>query len=153
MTFRWYGEGNDSITPQQIKQIPGVTGLVWALHDKQAGEVWTVEEIEEARRQIEGDGSTALFYEKSKIQDDYKEMARYILENLHGMTFPGWEPERMAQLDELFEKYRPVTKEKLWENLKYFLEAVMPVCHETGIKLAIHQDEFSASFWPWCVSG
>ena len=23
MTFRWYGEGNDSITPQQIKQIPG----------------------------------------------------------------------------------------------------------------------------------
>ena len=32
MTFRWYGEGNDSITPQQIKQIPGVTGLVWALH-------------------------------------------------------------------------------------------------------------------------
>ena len=35
MTFRWYGEGNDSITPQQIKQIPGVTGLVWALHSKQ----------------------------------------------------------------------------------------------------------------------
>ena len=29
--------GPCSITPQQIKQIPGVTGLVWALHDKQAG--------------------------------------------------------------------------------------------------------------------
>lgn len=50
MTFRWYGEGNDSITPEMIKQIPGVTGLVWALHDKQAGEVWEVEEIEQARR-------------------------------------------------------------------------------------------------------
>ena len=50
MTFRWYGEGNDSITPQMIKQIPGVTGLVWALHHKQAGEVWEVEEIEEARK-------------------------------------------------------------------------------------------------------
>ena len=159
MTFRWYGEGNDSITPDMVKQIPGVTGLVWALHGKQAGEVWEVEEIEEARRQIEGagfhmevvesvnvhddikiglptrdkyienykttlknlakfgvkvvtynfmpifdwtrtdlfhpleDGSTALFYEKGKIQDDYKEMADYILNNLHGMTFPGWEPE------------------------------------------------------------
>ena len=56
MTFRWYGAGNDSITPEQIKQIPGVTGLVWALHDKQAGEIWTVEEIEEARKQIEGAG-------------------------------------------------------------------------------------------------
>ena len=28
MTFRWYGEGNDSITPEMIRQIPGVTGLV-----------------------------------------------------------------------------------------------------------------------------
>ena len=27
MTFRWYGEGNDSITPEMIRQIPGVTGL------------------------------------------------------------------------------------------------------------------------------
>ena len=42
------------------------------------------------------DGSTALYYEKNKIQDDYKEMAAYILENLHGKTFPdgnrsGWQ--------------------------------------------------------------
>ena len=56
MTFRWYGEGNDSITQEQIRQIPGVTGLVWALHDKAAGEVWQVEEIEKMRRQIEGHG-------------------------------------------------------------------------------------------------
>lgn len=214
MTFRWYGEGNDSITQEQIKQIPGVTGLVWALHDKQPGEVWEIDEIEEARRQIEGhgfnmdvvesvnvhddikvglpsrdqyienykqtlrnlakfgvkvvtynfmpifdwtrtdlfhpmgDGSTALYYEKAKIQQDYKEMAKYILDNLNGLTFPGWEPERMAKLDELFEMYRPVTKEKLWENLQYFLEALMPVCHETGIKMAIHPDDP-----PWDIFG
>ncbi len=214
MTFRWYGEGNDSITQEQIRQIPGVTGLVWALHDKAAGEVWEVEEIEKMRRQIEDygfhmdvvesvnvhddikiglpsrekyienyrqtlrnlaqfgvkvvtynfmpifdwtrtdlfhpmdDGSTALYYEKAKIQQDYKEMADYILKNLHGMTFPGWEPERMAKLDALFETYRLVTKEKLWENLKYFLEAIMPTCHETGIKMAIHQDDP-----PWDIFG
>ncbi len=214
MTFRWYGEGNDSITQEQIRQIPGVTGLVWALHDKAAGEVWEVEEIEKMRRQIEDygfhmdvvesvnvhddikiglpsrekyienyrqtlrnlaqfgvkvvtynfmpifdwtrtdlfhpmdDGSTALYYEKAKIQQDYKEMADYILKNLQGMTFPGWEPERMAKLDALFEAYRLVTKEKLWENLKYFLEAIMPTCHETGIKMAIHQDDP-----PWDIFG
>ena len=72
MTFRWYGEGNDSITPQQIKQIPGVTGLVWALHDKQAGEVWTVEEIEEARRQIEGAGFHMEVVESVNVHDDIK---------------------------------------------------------------------------------
>ena len=47
MTFRWYGDGNDDITPEMIRQIPGVSGLVWALHDKQPGEIWTVEEIEQ----------------------------------------------------------------------------------------------------------
>ena len=70
MTFRWYGEGNDSITPEMIKQIPGVTGLVWALHDKQAGEVWTVEEIEEARRQIEGAGFNMDVVESVNVHDD-----------------------------------------------------------------------------------
>lgn len=214
MTFRWYGEDNDSVTLEQIKQIPGVTGIVWALHKKQAGEVWTKEEIAKEKAIIEKagfnidvvesvnvhddiktgrdtrdkyienyiitlknlaeagvkvvtynfmpifdwtrtdlfhpmeDGSTALYYEKDKIQQDYKEMANYILNNLHGLTFPGWEPERMAKLDELFEMYRPVTKEDLWNNLKYFLEKIMPTCEECDIKMAIHMDDP-----PWDIFG
>ena len=207
MTFRWYGEGNDSVTLNQIKQIPGVEGIVWALHNKQAGEVWEKEEIAEVQKQLQaygfnmdvvesvnvhddikiglptrdkyienykqtlrnlkefgvkvvcynfmpvfdwtrtdlfhpvGDGSTALFYEKDKIIDDPNEMAKYILEKCDGFTMPGWEPERMAKLNELFEAYKPVTKEVLWENLKYFLEAIMPTCEECDIKMAIHQDD------------
>ena len=39
-TFRWYGEGNDTVTLEQIRQIPSMTGVVWALHDLAAGEVW-----------------------------------------------------------------------------------------------------------------
>ena len=84
------------------------------------------------------------------IQDDPKEMADYVMgltEKYH-MTFPGWEPERMAKLDELFEKYKPVTKEKLWENFKYFLEKLMPVCHECDIKMAVHMDDP-----PWDIFG
>ena len=95
-----------------------------------------------------GDGSTALYYEADKIHDDPKEMADYIMNNLNGLTFPGWEPERMARLDELFEAYKPVTKEVLWENLKYFLESLMPVCHECDIKMAIHMDDP-----PWDIFG
>ena len=41
MTLRWYGEGNDSVTLDQIRQIPGVTGVITALHDLPAGEAWT----------------------------------------------------------------------------------------------------------------
>ncbi len=214
MCFRWYGEGNDDIRLSDIRQIPGVSGIVWALHEKLPGDVWEVEEIARVKKQLEpygfhmdvvesvnvhdeikiglptrdryidnyiqtirnlsrfgvkvicynfmpifdwtrtdlfhpvGDGSTALYYEAAKIHNDPKEMAEYILENLHGLTFPGWEPERMAKLDQLFEAYRPVTKERLWENLRYFLERLMPVCHECGIKMAIHMDDP-----PWDIFG
>ena len=34
MGWRWYGEGNDPVSLGDIKQIPGVTSIVWALHHK-----------------------------------------------------------------------------------------------------------------------
>ena len=40
MGWRWYGEGNDPITLSDIKQIPGVEEIVWALHSKMPGEIW-----------------------------------------------------------------------------------------------------------------
>ena len=45
MSFRWYGEGNDTVSLDHIRQIPGVETIVWSLHHKQAGEVWTEQEI------------------------------------------------------------------------------------------------------------
>ena len=39
MTFRWYGDGNDDITPEMIRQIPGVSGLVWAA-EQTVGTIW-----------------------------------------------------------------------------------------------------------------
>ena len=53
MTFRWYGEGNDSVTLDQIRQIPGVEGIVWALHDKMPGEVWEIDEIAQVKKQLD----------------------------------------------------------------------------------------------------
>ena len=214
MSFRWYGEGNDSISLSDIKQIPGVTEIVWALHHKQPGEVWEKHEIRKVKEQLDKygfgmsvvesvnvhddiktagpdrdlyienykqtlrnlsefgvkvvcynfmpvfdwtrtdlfhplpDGSTALYYEKNKIRQDPEEMAAYILKECEGFTMPGWEPERLANLKELFELYKNVDKETLWANLKYFLEAIMPVCHECDIKMAIHPDDP-----PWDIFG
>lgn len=34
-----------------------------------------------------------------------------------------------------------ISEEKLWENLFYFLDAVMPVAEECGIKMALHPDD------------
>lgn len=216
MGWRWYGEGNDPVSLADIRQIPGVTSIVWGLHHKLPGEIWEEDEIRAVVDEIHsygfdaecvesvnvhddiktgaptrdalienycqcirnlgkfgvkvicynfmpvfdwtrtelfhpvGDGSTAMFYQKDLIKDDYRSMADYFLDfqEKYHMTFPGWEPERMAKLDELFKKYAPVTKEKLWENLKYFLEGVMPACHEADIKMAIHMDDP-----PWDIFG
>ncbi len=46
MGFRWYGESNDTVSLDEIRQIPGVETIVWALHHKQAGEVWEQDEID-----------------------------------------------------------------------------------------------------------
>jgi mannonate dehydratase len=61
---------------------------------------------------------------------------------------PGWEPERMAKLDELFKSYDGISEEILYENLKHFLERIIPVCEEVDVKMAIHPDDP-----PWPIFG
>ncbi|GAF18265.1 LOW QUALITY PROTEIN: mannonate dehydratase [Bacillus sp. JCM 19046] len=72
MTFRWYGEGNDSVTLEQIKQIPGVEGLVWALHHRLAGEVWTEEEVMEVKAQADKHGFHLDVVESINVHEDIK---------------------------------------------------------------------------------
>jgi len=38
-------------------------------------------------------------------------------------------------------KYKVVTEDQLWENLRYFLDAVVPVAEEANVKLAMHPDD------------
>ena len=72
MGFRWYGEDNDKISLADIKQIPGVTSIVWALHHKLPGEVWTVEEIAEVQKQLEPYGFNMDVVESVNVHDDIK---------------------------------------------------------------------------------
>ena len=60
MGWRWYGEGNDPISLSDIKQIPGVTSIVWALHDKMPGEILEIDEIQKVADQIQDRKSTRL---------------------------------------------------------------------------------------------
>jgi mannonate dehydratase len=38
-------------------------------------------------------------------------------------------------------EYGVVSEEQLWDNLKYFLERVIPVAEKAGVKLAMHPDD------------
>ena len=72
MGFRWYGENNDNISLADIRQIPGVSTIVWALHDKMPGEVWQPEEIRRVQQQLEPYGFNMDVVESVNVHDDIK---------------------------------------------------------------------------------
>lgn len=99
---------------------------------------WTRTEL--ARRRA--DGSTVLAYTQKAVDELVPEkMFESISSDMNGTVMPGWEPERMAHVKELFEMYSDVDEDKLFDNLKYFLEKIMPVCNKYDIKMAIHPDD------------
>ncbi|MBW5383759.1 mannonate dehydratase [Brachyspira pilosicoli] len=212
MTLRWFGSSFDSVTLKQIRQIPGVKGVITTLYGSKVGEAWRDEEVKNIKKEVEDaglkiygiesvnihddikiglpsrdkyienyiktlevlgkneinlvcynfmpvfdwtrsdlakvrpDGSTVLSYDQEIIEKiEPEKMFEQIDSNSNGFVLPGWEPERLSRLKELFEMYKNVDDEKLFENLKYFLSAVMPTCEKYNIKMAIHPDDPA---WP-----
>lgn len=208
MTLRWFGKEFDSVTLKQIRQIPGVKGVITTLYDSKVGEVWETEKVKKIKKEVEDaglkiygiesvnihddikiglssrdkyienyietlkilgneginlvcynfmpvfdwtrsdlakvrpDGATVLSYDQDIIDKiDPEKMFDKIDSNSNGYVLPGWEPERLSKIKELFEMYKDVDDEKLFENLKYFLNAIMPTCEKFGIKMAIHPDD------------
>lgn len=208
MTLRWYGSRFDTVTLKQIRQIPGVTGVITTLYDTAPGEVWSRERIRELKREVEEsglhiagiesvnvhetikagtperekyianyaetlenlgkedihlvcynfmpvfdwtrtelarvrpDGSTVLAYTQKAVDElDPDKMFDSIAGEMNGAVMPGWEPDRLERVKEWFALYREVDEEKLFANLKYFLEGILPVCRKYDIKMAIHPDD------------
>jgi len=208
MCFRWFGEGHDSVHLWQIRQIPGIAGVITTLYDTKPGEVWETAAIRNMKRQVNAAGMKVLGIESVNVHDAIKagtpERDRYIenyittldrlgQEDIHmvcynfmpvfdwtrsdlaklrpdgstvmaydqreidkvkpqemfarldsgsnGFLLAGWEPERMAHVKELFALYSQVSSEELFNNLVYFLKAIMPVCGKHDIRMAIHIDD------------
>ncbi|MBQ8882288.1 MAG: mannonate dehydratase [Clostridia bacterium] len=85
------------------------------------------------------DGATSLAYcHKTLLDLDPKKL-----------SLPGWDESYSPdELNALLDAYKGVTHEKLFENLVYFLNAIMPACDEAGIDMAIHPDDP-----PWDMFG
>jgi mannonate dehydratase len=80
-----------------------------------------------------GDGSTTLAFSVALAE---------ALDPEQGIALPGWDTSYApGELQSLLAQYREVDEEALWRQLAYFLEAVVPVAHELGLKLALHPDD------------
>lgn len=213
IVFRWFGPDEDRITLDQIRQIPGIYGVVSAIYDLPVGEIWPLDKISRLKAQIENaglkfeviesvnvhediklglpsrekyignykktienlgkngvkvicynfmpvfdwmrtdlnerleDGSTALAYDDDKIKDlNPSDLVESMQKNSGGFSLPGWEPYRLKDLKRLFELYKGMKEAELFENLKYFLEQVIPTCEKYDVKMAIHPDDP-----PWSI--
>ncbi|RED61751.1 mannonate dehydratase [Cohnella lupini] len=206
MTFRWFGDG-DPVKLWQIRQIPGVTGIVSAIYDIPVGEEWPLQKIVELKGKIESAGLSLSVIESVPVHEDIKlglpsrdryienysrtlrnlaqagvgivcynfmpvfdwtrSQLDYVLEDgsnaliydeevvqrmnpLSGeLQLPGWDSSyRKEELRLLFEQYAEVDEERLWDNLAYFVKAIMPVAEEAGVLMAIHPDDP-----PWPIFG
>lgn len=79
------------------------------------------------------DGSLTLAFSGSEVDT---------LDISHGISLPGWDSSYdPADLKRLLAEYQGMDEETLWLHLAHFLEVVIPVAQEVGIKLAIHPDD------------
>ncbi len=206
LTFRWYGK-DDKVTLDNIRQIPGMTGVVSAIYDIPVGEIWPLAKIQLLKQEIQQhnlefeviesvpvhediklglptrdkyinnyqqnivnlaqagvkvicynfmpvfdwtrsslakplpDGSTALVYEKNIVAQ---------MDPASGsLALPGWDASYgEGGLGPVLEQYKNVTAENLWQNLTYFLKAIIPVAAQHDIRMAIHPDDP-----PWPIFG
>ena len=243
MTLRWYGSEFDTVTLKQIRQIPGVKGVITTLYDTKPGEVWSRERIRAMKEEVEAAGLHVAGIESVNVHDAIKtgvpEREQYIdnyietLENLgkediHLVCYnfmpvldwartdldypnpdgttnlyfnraefayfdcrilgrPGaeadYDADTLARMEELaktmtregerrlvdniivktqgfvngniseddttpvdtfrdlLKLYDGIDRDTLRANMKYFLEAIMPVCRQYDINMCVHPDD------------
>ena len=71
MSFRWFGE-HDEVTLRRVKQIPGVDGIVSALHDQRPGAVWPQSALNRLRDTVNAAGFRLAVIESIPVHEDIK---------------------------------------------------------------------------------
>jgi mannonate dehydratase len=79
------------------------------------------------------DGSTCLAFSTREVEE---------IDVSQGIALPGWDSSyQTGELQALLAEYREVDADRLWQHLEYFLQAIIPVAEEAGVKMAIHPDD------------
>lgn len=72
MIFRWFPGGDDSVTLEQIRQIPGITGVAAMLTDIPVGEEWPLDRLIKLREEVNAAGLELEVIESINVHEDIK---------------------------------------------------------------------------------
>src|SRR5690606_4055483 len=70
-TLRWFGP-EDPVTLDRVRQVPGLDGIVTALHDVPAGSPWTPEAVGERVRLLAEHGLRWVVAESVPVSEEIK---------------------------------------------------------------------------------
>lgn len=71
LTFRWFGAG-DPVALRNIRQVPGVTGIVSALYDVPVGATWPRDRIDALASAVDDAGLALSVIESIPVHEDIK---------------------------------------------------------------------------------
>lgn len=88
------------------------------------------------------DGSKGLVYDQKVIDGmQPSEVFNHVKKQTSGFELSGWEEDRLKKFKNLLNMYDGITREKLFENYRYFIENIIDVCEESDVYLAVHPDD------------
>ena len=213
MTFRWFGSKSDSVSLEQIRQIPGMTGVMGFLDYKPAGDVWTEEEIKKYIDEVHAagleceviesvnvhediklglptrdkyiesyritirnlakygvkcivynfmpvldwlrtdlarpnpDGSTSMYYDEAELGTlSPIDIVKRTADNCNGFSLPGWEPERLSDLENRSVRSRSVVSRATFDAILF--AATLPTSAATAQRSIPAPHSHSASVFP-----
>lgn len=98
------------------------------------------EEIDKVRQSIRAAGKAGLpvieynFYAHRIVEGYYEETGRA------GSGYTAFDYDKVKDLPPL-EQEGAHTLDEMWANITYFLKAVIPVCDESGVRMALHPND------------
>lgn len=206
MSMRWYGP-DDPVSLAYIRQVPGMAGIVSALHDVPVGQAWPLSAVQARARMIAEHNMAWLVVESINVHEDIKlgkptrdaYIENYITSLRHVaeagvrvvcynlmpvfdwmrtnlampmpdgatalsyrhadmqaidltrgmMSLPAWANAYTPEgLQTVLGEYRDMAEDDLFDQVVYFLQAIVPAAAEAGVLLALHPDDP-----PWSIFG
>lgn len=87
------------------------------------------------------DGSFSMAYDQQIVSGSFRDVMLRVQGSADGFRLPGWEEDRLAGIEALFEAYSDVDEDGLRANFAYFIDAILDACRAHDVRMAVHPDD------------